>query len=126
MTGSEKMIEGHCHCGAVRLHANHAPKTLTECNCSICRRYGARWAYYTTNTAGVECDDEAVTAYAWSDRHIEFCHCSTCGCLTHYRSISTSNPNRLAINARMFEPDALEGIRIRHFDGASSWKYLDE
>ena len=38
------MIEAACHCGAVRLSVPSAPDTVTECNCSICRRLGARWA----------------------------------------------------------------------------------
>jgi hypothetical protein len=40
------MIESSCHCGAVKLEIAVAPETVTECNCSICRRYGVLWAYY--------------------------------------------------------------------------------
>jgi hypothetical protein len=29
------------------------------------------------------------------------------------------------VNAVNFEPAALAGARIRHLDGAASWKYLD-
>ena len=42
----EPMIDVACHCGAVRLTVPRAPVEVTECNCSICRRLGARWAYY--------------------------------------------------------------------------------
>jgi hypothetical protein len=31
----------------------------------------------------------------------------------------------VAINAVNFEPSALVGVRIRHLDGAASWKFLD-
>lgn len=41
------MIEASCHCGAVRLEIEKAPTEITDCNCSICRRYGVLWAYYT-------------------------------------------------------------------------------
>jgi hypothetical protein len=30
-----------CHCGAIRLHVRQLPRTVTSCNCSICRRYVA-------------------------------------------------------------------------------------
>src|SRR5450759_179867 len=40
-------IDASCHCGAVHLAIDAPPETLTECNCSICRRYGALWAYYS-------------------------------------------------------------------------------
>ena len=40
------MIQASCHCGAVVLDIAEAPSEITECNCSICRRYGVLWAYY--------------------------------------------------------------------------------
>lgn len=119
------MITAICHCGAVRLEVARKPRSLTECTCSICRRYGARWAYYTRRTAKVLCAAGAVSAYAWGDKRLEFYHCNTCGCLTHYESTDKSEQGRIAVNARMFAPDELAGIRIRTFDGADTWKYLD-
>ena len=44
--GAEVMIEASCECGAVRLEIETPPETVGDCNCSICRRYGALWAYY--------------------------------------------------------------------------------
>jgi hypothetical protein len=37
------MIESSCHCAAVQLEIDSAPETVTDCNCSICRRYGVLW-----------------------------------------------------------------------------------
>ena len=34
------MLTGTCHCGAIRIEIPNAPDTLTNCNCSICRRLG--------------------------------------------------------------------------------------
>jgi hypothetical protein len=31
----------------------------------------------------------------------------------------------VAVNAVNFEPSALAGTRIRHLDGAATWKFLD-
>ena len=39
------MIEGACHCGAVRWTFDGMPKTATACNCRLCRRYGMLWDY---------------------------------------------------------------------------------
>ena len=39
------MIEGTCHCGAVRWRFSGIPESATACNCTVCRRYGALWAY---------------------------------------------------------------------------------
>jgi hypothetical protein len=37
------MLYASCHCGAVLLEIARKPRQLTECNCSICRRYGGLW-----------------------------------------------------------------------------------
>ncbi len=120
------MLHASCHCGAVKIDVTRKPRSLTECTCSICRRYGARWAYCTRKTATVSCDPSTVSAYVWGDKSLEFYHCNTCGCLTHYESVEKLDDSRVAVNARMMSPEDTDGIRIRTFDGAKTWKYLDE
>ena len=119
------MLLASCHCGRVRIELDEKPDSLTECNCSICHRYGARWAYYTRRKARVLSAPEDMTAYLWNDRVIEFYHCNHCGCLTHYESVEKNPDGRVAVNARMLPPQEIEGVRIRQFDGAVSWKFLD-
>jgi len=41
------MIEASCHCGLVHLEVAQPPAAVNECTCSICRRYGTLWAYYS-------------------------------------------------------------------------------
>jgi hypothetical protein len=120
------LIEASCHCGAVRLTAPAAPESVTECNCSICRRLGARWAYFTQGRVRVRSAPGALKAYVWGDRTIEFYHCTHCGCPTHYESVDKAPGARLAINARCLDPDQVAGVRVRFFDGAHTWRYLDE
>ena len=121
------MLFGSCHCGAVRLEIARKPPQLTQCNCSICWRYGALWAYYTRKSARVVCAAGTVVAYTWGNRAIEFYHCTYCGCLTHYeRAEKKHDDTRIAVNARMLAPEDIASIRIRKLDGAATWKYLDE
>jgi hypothetical protein len=119
------MLTATCHCGAVEIQVARRPRTLTQCTCSICRRYGALWAYCTRRTARVLSDSAAETAYRWNDEVIDFYHCRMCGCMTRYESVEKSDDSRIAVNARMMSPDEIEGIRIRTFDGAVTWQYLD-
>ena len=67
-----------------------------------------------------------ITAYSWGERTIEFYHCNNCGCLTHYESVEKTADSRVAVNARMMSQADVEDMRIRTFDGADSWKYLEE
>ena len=36
---------GSCHCGVIKIRLQFDPLEASECNCSICRRTGALWAY---------------------------------------------------------------------------------
>jgi hypothetical protein len=63
-----------CHCGAVRIILEPAPTRVRDCNCSICRRYGALWAYTRDRTGTEICQAtvmqgvEALEAYIWGNR----------------------------------------------------------
>jgi len=82
--------------------------------------------YYTRKTARVFCAEDAIFFYSWGEKTLEFCHCNNCGCLTHYESTDKTEAGRIAVNARMMPPEDIAGIRVRIFDGAKTWKYLDE
>lgn len=118
-------LKASCHCGAVQIEIDRKPQSLTQCSCSICRRYGALWAYCTRKTAHVLSTPGATKPYLWNDKVIEFYHCGTCGCLTHYEGIKKTDDDRIAVNARMMSPRDVADVRIRTFDGADTWKYLD-
>ncbi|MGY4830335.1 hypothetical protein ACVNIS_17320 [Sphaerotilaceae bacterium SBD11-9] len=45
--------------------------------------------------------------------------------MTHWEPLDPERHDRMAINARNFEPEQLGDVRIRRFDGAVSWTYLD-
>jgi len=116
------MIEATCHCGAVRLEIAAAPETVTDCNCSICRRYGVLWAYYNPAEVAVS---GATDIYSWGERSLEFHRCKVCGCATHWSAVDKTRA-RMGVNARLMPPEVLAAARVRHLDGADSWTYLDE
>lgn len=119
------MLTATCHCGALRVDVPRRPLSLTNCNCSICRRYGTLWAYYKAATVRVHGAPGSTAEYSWGDKTLKFVRCSTCGCITHWEPVQRKQGSRVGVNARNFEPNALGPIRIRRLDGASTWKYLD-
>jgi len=119
------MIRASCHCGAVVIEADRRPSVVTSCNCSICRRYGARWAYYTRKSARIVRGAGRVKAYLWGDKTIEFYHCKACGSVTHYEGVEKNPDGRFAINSNCFAAEDLVDLRERRFDGADTWEYLD-
>jgi hypothetical protein len=104
------MTEVRCHCGAVAITVPAPPTEVTECNCAMCRRLGALWAYYPPGQVRV-----AMVAYH---------RCRRCGCVTHWQSLSAAQP-RMAVNARMIDDVDWDKIVVRHFDGAGAWAYLE-
>jgi hypothetical protein len=114
-----------CHCGAVRIQVRQLPRTVTSCNCSICRRYGALWAYYQPTSVTIEAPKGALAKYSWNRRIRDYHRCKRCGCVTHYTYRGRQRGRTLGVNVANFDPAALVGVRIRHLDGATSWKLLD-
>ncbi len=113
-----------CHCGAVRVELPRRPRSVTSCNCSMCRRYGALWAYYRPSAIRVVCAKGATAGYMWGRKTIRFVRCRTCGCVTHYER-PRSPERKIGVNVRNVEPALLGPVRIRRLDGAATWKYLD-
>ena len=79
-----ELLQGACHCGAVRLTLPSAPETATSCNCSLCRRTAGIWAYYPLGSVAIEGHPGNTEAYVWGDRSLTNYRCRTCGIATHW------------------------------------------
>ena len=119
------MPEASCHCGAVRLVCDAAPTEVTDCNCSICRRYGVLWAYYVPAMVRLVPPDAATDVYMWDDRAIRFHRCRSCGCVTHWSAVDAA-VDRMGVNARLMPPEVVARARVRRLDGAVTERYLDD
>jgi hypothetical protein len=118
-------ILASCHCGAIQLQVAALPESYTVCNCSICRRYATRWLYFIRKDVTIVAAPEAIGIYIWGDRMLNFCHCKTCGCLTHYEDVERTPESRVALNGNMLPPGSIEGLRVRRFDGADTYKPIE-
>ena len=118
------MLTGSCHCGAAGWTLNGDPGEITACNCTLCRRYGALWAY--------DYEGERITlrgaprAYARADEAeptLEILFCGDCGCMLAWRrlNIPEGERRRMAVNLRLAEPEAVAHLPIVHFDGLESF-----
>ena len=117
------MIEGACHCGAVRWSFAGVPDGATACNCTVCRRYGALWAY-DYEGEGIKVSDPPK-AYV-RGKTLGFHFCPECGCVAYWRAIELGKGGRrrIAVNLRLAEPGAVAAIPIDHFDGLDSFDDL--
>lgn len=117
------MMEGSCHCAAVRWSFDGIPESATACNCTVCRRYGVLWAY------GHEGEGVTVSgttrAYVRGDS-IAFHFCPTCGCVAYWRALAPDDAGRrrIAVNLRLTDPGPVAHLPIDHFDGLDTFEDL--
>lgn len=118
------MLEGACHCGAVRWSFEGIPESATACNCTVCRRYGVLWLY---DYEGEGIRVSGPTRVYTRGRALGFHFCPDCGCVAYWRALAPSEDGRrrIAVNLRLAEqPAAVAGVIIDHFDGLDSFDDL--
>ena len=110
------MIQGGCHCGALQWRFQGLPESATSCNCTVCRRYGALWAY-DYEGEGIEVAGPS-TAYVRGES-IEFHFCPACGCVGWWRARAPNaqGRRRIAVNLRLSEPGPIACVPVARFDG---------
>ncbi len=118
------MHHGTCHCGTVSFELSDSPEILIDCNCSICRRIGALWGHVPITAVTITAEPDSTLAYVQGDKMLAMHSCKTCGCNTHWESL-TEEGQHMAVNFRMCDPAELENFTIRKFDGANTWEFLD-
>jgi hypothetical protein len=120
------MLKTSCHCGNTEMEAKKFPDFVTSCNCSICRRFGALWAYYDEEQVTVTTSSHPISTYKWGNEKITFHSCSNCGCVMYHSCIGKDGTPRVGINSKMAEPEIPQELPVRLFDGADTWKYINE
>lgn len=119
------MLTGSCHCGNLTWTYADIPEGVTACNCSLCSRYGALWAYGQLNK-GISVTG-FTNVYMRGNRRNGFHFCATCGCLAYYQANAPDEQGntRIAVNLRMVtEPEKIAYCPIDHFDGRDKFEDL--
>jgi hypothetical protein len=68
---------------------------------------------------------ENTSEYIWGDKTLRIVRCKACGVTTHWEPLAVKPDSKMGVNAINFEPEALGHVRVRPFDGADTWKFLD-
>src|SRR5687767_11244136 len=120
------MHEGSCHCGAVRLTLPSTPTVPTKCNCSLCRRSGGPWLYLEFGIVKITGHPESTTEYIWGERTLGHIRCNTHGGATDGELLQSEPAAKQGVNLGNFDPELIASVRVRRFDGANTWQFLDE
>ena len=114
-----------CHCKRIQLSISEEPEFLTECNCSLCRRYGALWAYFSPSSVKLRCQEAQLRQYIQGDKTLAVNACNTCFCITHWHTLQEQANAKMGVNFRLAQESLSQQYTIRHLDGANTWTYLD-
>ena len=114
------MIKAACHCTEVRLELDDAPSWVLDCNCTLCRRYGALWTYPAAGTARVVRGEGATDTYLWNDKMLAFHRCNVCGCIVYMAGLDTDPPRIYGVNARMIPTLDPAKVEVRQIDNSHS------
>lgn len=121
------MLKGSCHCGAATWTLTGDPGSITSCNCTLCRRYGALWAYDFENDritlTGVTATFRRIGK---ADPAIEIVFCPTCAGVLAWRGLRLEEDGRrrMAVNIRLADPEAVATLAIDSFDGLDTFEDL--
>ena len=126
MTDKIQKFHAECQCGNVKLTSREMPSSITSCNCSMCYRIGALWAYFDADKVVIQCADKPINTYLWGEKTLTYHYCGECGCSIHYTTTDPEGNEIIAINSRMAPASMIGDIPLRKFDGLLTWKYLDE
>jgi hypothetical protein len=121
------MLTGYCHCQAAHWSLEGDPGSITACNCTMCRRYGALWAYdYEGERIALFGPVSAYTRVGKADPALEILFCPKCACVLAWRGLRLEEDGRrrIAVNVRLADPEAVAQLLIDHFDGLMSFEDL--
>ncbi len=117
------MIKLACLCGGVRISVKRRPDFLHECNCSLCRKSGARWAYLHPDEVEIVGETRRYTRQDKPDPAAELRFCATCGATTHYvltpSAVARHGNVQMGVNLRLADEVDLAGVELRIPDGAA-------
>jgi hypothetical protein len=124
---SDATLIGTCHCGAAHWTLEGDPGPVTACNCTLCRRYGALWAYdYENERIRIVGPTVAYTRIGKANPALEMRFCATCGCVLCWRGLRLEEDGRrrMAVNVRLAPPESVAALPIDHFDGLDTFEDL--
>jgi len=108
---------GGCHCGAVRYETTTDLTHVVSCNCSICRKRGALWAFVKPEQFALRCGEDDLADYQFNRKVIHHVFCRECGIESFARGTTPDGSAMIAINVRCLDDLDVGGLALTPFDG---------
>jgi hypothetical protein len=112
-----KTYQGGCHCGRVRYRVISDLAQVVDCNCSICVKRGAMWAFVKTPQFKLVQGDDALTDYQFGKKKIHHFFCQSCGVGSFSRGLAPNDDETFAINVSCLDDLDVATLKLTPFDG---------
>ena len=115
------MLNLSCLCGQVRIALDKRPDFVNACNCTLCSKSGAHWAYFYPSEVRVEGAPKGYCREDKADPAAEIHFCPNCGSTTHFTltagAAAKFGNTVTGVNMRLADERELAGIELRYPDG---------
>ena len=112
-------LTGSCHCGAIAYTVEVDPATAITCNCSICSRLGAVWAFAPASLFKLKSGQASLGDYQFGKKTLHHIHCTNCGIETFAEGKMPDGTPTVGINLRCLDGVDVTKLSPRQWDGAS-------
>lgn len=115
------MLKLSCLCGQIHVKIPKRPAFINECNCTLCSKAGASWAYFHPADVVVEGVTKGYRRGDKQDPAAEIQFCENCGSTTHFvltpSAVSKFGNSQMGVNMRLADESDLAGVELRYPDG---------
>ena len=116
---STQTYTGNCHCHAVSFTVDLDLEQALQCNCSICSKLGAVWAFAPKAKMTLTSGTDALGDYQFGKKHLHHRACRHCGIETFAEGIAPDGTATVGVNLRCLEGVEVERLKPRQHDGRS-------
>jgi hypothetical protein len=114
-----KNYAGACHCGAVAFTVELDLAGALQCNCSICSKLGAVWAFAPKSKMTMKSGGEALGDYQFGKKRLHHRHCTRCGVETFAEGTAPDGTATVGVNLRCLDGVEVDKLTPRQYDGRS-------
>lgn len=115
----EKTYTGGCHCGRVRYEVRADLGQVVSCNCSICSKTGALYAFVPAEQLTLLSGEDALADYQFHKKVLHHLFCTGCGIRSFGRGTAPDGTPMCSINVRCLDDVDLDALNVTRYDGKS-------
>jgi hypothetical protein len=103
----------------VRYEVTTEIANVVACNCSICMKRGALWAFAPADRFVLRSSEDDLTDYQFAKKVLHHLFCRHCGVGSFSRGEAPDGRAMVAVNVRCLDDIDVAALEVTPFDGKS-------